>query len=79
MSIAVAIVEDSAPEVRTIIADWIRSAAGLLVGEHSNVESALAQLLQERPDVVLVDINLAGRSGITACASSNPGCQRRSS
>lgn len=65
MSIAVSIVEDS-PKVRAIIADWIRDADGFrLAGAHSNVESALSLLPQERPDVVLVDINLAGQSGIT--------------
>ncbi len=64
MSIAVAIVEDS-HEVRAIFADWIRQAEGFrLVAEYANVESALAQLPQDRPDVVLTDINMAGRSGI---------------
>ena len=72
VTITVALVEDSS-EVRTIVADWIRTAVGFrLVGEHSNVESALAQQPQERPDVVLVDINLAGRSGITCVRELRP-------
>jgi DNA-binding NarL/FixJ family response regulator len=72
VSIAVAIVEDIR-EVRAIIAEWIRSAEGFrLTGEHSNVESALAHLPQERPDVVLLDINLAGRSGLECLRQLKP-------
>lgn len=72
VSIAVAIVEDSS-DVRAIIADWIRRAEGFrLVGEHSNLEGALAQLPGEQPDVVLVDINLAGRSGISCVQELKP-------
>ncbi len=58
------IVEDDAP-ARQILAGWIRRAEGFRCGsEHGTAESALAHLLPERPDVVLVDINLPGVSGI---------------
>lgn len=64
LSITVAIVEDDAP-ARQILAGWIRRAEGFrCASEHGTAESALAHLPQERPDVVLVDINLPGLSGI---------------
>ena len=64
MSISVSIVEDDA-SVRRILVDWIRQAPELrFVSEHSNPESALARLPEEKPGVVLMDINLSGQSGI---------------
>ncbi len=72
MSISVSIVEDCS-ELRSIIAEWIAGADGFrLVSEYSNLESALADLPRRRPDVVLVDINLAGRSGITCVRELKP-------
>ena len=43
-----------------------------MVSEFSNVESALANLPRDRPDVVLVDINLSGQSGITCVRQLKP-------
>ncbi len=64
MSIGVSIIEDDGP-TRQILADWIRSADGFrCVSEHSCAETALAQLPKENPDVVMVDINLPGISGV---------------
>ena len=65
MSISVSIIEDDAG-VRSLVADWIAHDEGLkLVSEHESVEGAIALLPAHRPDVVLVDINLSGQSGIT--------------
>jgi len=64
MSIGVSIIEDDGP-ARQILADWIRHAEGFrCVSEHSCAETALVQLQNENPDVVMVDINLPGISGI---------------
>jgi len=64
LSIAVAIVEDDVP-AREILAGWIRTAEGFrLVGEFDDAESAIAKLPQEKPSVVLFDINLPGMTGI---------------
>ena len=64
VSITVSIVEDDAP-VRGILAEWIRGADGFkCVGVHANAEAALVALPQEKPSVVLMDINLPGMSGI---------------
>lgn len=64
VSIAVAIVEDDVP-AREILAGWIRSAEGFkLVGEYDDAETAINELPQKKPSVVLFDINLPGMNGI---------------
>jgi DNA-binding NarL/FixJ family response regulator len=64
LSIAVAIVEDDVP-AREILAGWIRDAEGFrMAGEYGDAESAIARLPQEKPSVVLFDINLPGMNGI---------------
>ncbi|HEY3915505.1 MAG TPA: response regulator transcription factor [Verrucomicrobiae bacterium] len=64
VNIAVSIVEDDAP-ARQILAGLISRAEGFrCVGEHASAKSALDHLPQEKPDVVLMDINLPGLSGI---------------
>jgi DNA-binding NarL/FixJ family response regulator len=51
--------------VRKILVNWIEQAPELrFVSQFSNPESALARLPEEKPDVVLMDINLSGQSGI---------------
>ena len=50
---------------REILAGWIRRGDGFrCVSEHGSAESALAELPKEKPNVVLVDINLPGMNGI---------------
>jgi len=64
MSIAVSIVEDDT-QARQILADWVTQANGFkCVGSHATVEEALEQVPNEKPGVVLMDINLPGMSGI---------------
>lgn len=64
VSFTVSIVEDDAP-VRSILTEWIRGADGFkCVGVHANAEAALCAVPQEKPSVVLMDINLPGMSGI---------------
>ncbi len=66
MAIAVCIVEDDA-QTRKILAGWINRAPGFrLAGEWGDAESALAAFDAKRPDVVLMDINLPGMSGVEA-------------
>lgn len=64
--IRVAIVEDN-PEFRDSLAGLLRLSSGFtLVGACANTDEALRILPKTSPDVVLMDINLPGRSGI-AC------------
>jgi len=72
VSISVSIVEDDA-QAREILADWIRRAEGFrCVSEHGSAESALATLPAEKPEVVLMDINLPGLNGIECVRQLKP-------
>jgi DNA-binding NarL/FixJ family response regulator len=64
MSIRVGIVEDD-PSIRESVAALVSAAQGFTC-EHvyDSVESALAGLSAPAPDVILMDINLGGMSGI---------------
>jgi DNA-binding NarL/FixJ family response regulator len=64
LNIVVSIIEDDAA-VCKILAGWLNRAKGYrCVGQYHCVESAVAHLPKEKPNVVLVDINLSGQSGI---------------
>ena len=62
--IKVAVVDDD-EDIRAGFADQIERDRGLrLVGSWASAESALAQLPEFKPDVVLMDINLPGLDGV---------------
>lgn len=64
MSISVSIVEDDAG-VRTTLARLIDSSPGFrCVSQHPSAESALREIPKTYPEVVLMDINLPGLSGV---------------
>lgn len=72
MHIAVSIIEDD-PGVRKILAGWLDQARGFrCISQYGGVESALAHLPDDKPDVVLVDINLSGQSGISCVCQLKP-------
>ena len=72
MAIAVSIVEDDA-QARKILAGWISRASGFrLAGEWGDAESALGVLPEKQPNVVLMDINLPGMSGVEAVKKLKP-------
>ena len=72
MAIAVSIVEDDA-QARKILAGWISRASGFrLAGEWGDAESSLEKLVEKSPDVVLMDINLPGMSGVEAVRRLKP-------
>jgi DNA-binding NarL/FixJ family response regulator len=72
MAIAVSIVEDDA-QARKILAGWIHRASGFkLTGDWGSAESALPLLTEKKPDVVLMDINLPGMSGVEAVRQLKP-------
>lgn len=62
--IAVSIVEDDA-QARQILAGWINKAKGFkCVGQYGSAEDAVKQLPADRPNVVLMDINLGAMNGV---------------
>jgi DNA-binding NarL/FixJ family response regulator len=68
MSIAIAIVEDQR-DMRESLVEWLGHAPGLrCVGAYANAEEALREIPLQKPDVVLMDINLGGLSGIECVA-----------
>lgn len=69
MSIRVMIVEDQAM-VRGALAALLALEPGLeIVAECANAESALADIDRAQPDIVLMDVELPGLSGIEAIAA----------
>jgi DNA-binding NarL/FixJ family response regulator len=72
MAIAVSIVEDDA-QARKIFASWINGASGFrLAGDWGDAEKALEALPAKKPNVVLMDINLPGMSGVDAVKRLKP-------
>lgn len=64
MQITVAIVEDD-PRIREELAKLISRARGFkCIGVYADAESALVDIPRQRPEVVLMDINLPGMTGI---------------
>lgn len=64
MPITVSIVEDN-DQLRATLARVINRADGFrCLGQYPTAEAALESLPQERPNVVLMDINLPGMSGV---------------
>ena len=72
MAIAVSIVEDDA-QARRIFASWITGASGFrLAGDWGDAEKAIEALPAKKPNVVLMDINLPGMSGVDAVKRLKP-------
>ena len=64
MSITISIVEDN-DQVRGTLARVISRAPGFAcLGQHATAEAALAAIPNEKPEVVLMDINLPGMNGV---------------
>lgn len=64
MTIRVGIVEDD-PNLRAAFEQLVDDAGDLTcVGRYASAEDALAHLAADRPDAVLMDINLPGMTGI---------------
>jgi len=62
--ITVAIVEDD-PSARKIFASWVDRTEGFrCIAQYGDAESALEALPEQRPNVVLSDINLPGLNGV---------------
>jgi DNA-binding NarL/FixJ family response regulator len=72
VAIAVSIIEDDS-QARKILAGWVSHAPGFrLNGDWGDAEAALAALPAKQPNVVLMDINLPGMSGVDAVKKLKP-------
>ncbi len=72
--ISVSIVEDI-PEVRESLEQLIKNSKDfLLIGSYSNAENAEKALPLNIPDIVIMDINLPGKSGIECIAAIKDQC-----
>jgi two-component system response regulator AlgR len=65
------IVDDEAParaRLTTLLADIVAECPHLIVGEAGNAAQALAGIAQSKPDIVLLDVQMPGLSGIGLAA-----------
>jgi DNA-binding NarL/FixJ family response regulator len=72
LNIGVSIIEDD-PAVRRILGQWISRAEEFrCVSQHASAATALMQLPTEKPDLVLMDINLPDLNGIQCVSRLKP-------
>jgi CheY-like chemotaxis protein len=67
MSNATILVVDDDPQIRRVL-QAILSSNGYDVIEAKNGKEAIAAVLRERPDLILLDVNMPGMSGFEACS-----------
>jgi two-component system KDP operon response regulator KdpE len=66
VSAATILVVDDEPQIRRVMRSTL-SAHGYVITEARTGEEALEFLRKERPDLVLLDVNMPGMGGIEAC------------
>ena len=66
MTAANILVVDDEPQIRRVMRSTL-SAHGYVITEAKTGEEALERLRKERPDLVLLDVNMPGMGGIEAC------------
>ena len=66
MTAANILVVDDEPQIRRVLRSTL-SAHGYVITEAKTGEEALERLRKERPDLVLLDVNMPGMGGIEAC------------
>lgn len=71
-NIRVSIVEDD-PRIVALFVDWLNGSNGFICsGSHHSSELAFKNLANELPEVVLMDINLPGLSGVECVRQMKP-------
>lgn len=66
MSGATILVVDDEPQIRRVMRATL-SAQGYVITEAKSGEEALESLRKERPELILLDVNMPGMGGIEAC------------
>lgn len=67
MSAATILIVDDEPQIRRVMLTTLTSH-GYTVVEAASGEEALEKLRSERPDLIILDVNMPGISGIETCA-----------
>jgi two-component system, OmpR family, KDP operon response regulator KdpE len=67
MSIATILVVDDEPQIRRVLRSTL-SHNGYDVVEANNGQEAIEMVIRERPDLILLDINMPVMSGLEACS-----------
>ena len=66
MSEARILIVDDEPQIRRVLRTTLVSQ-GYTVAEAKGGDEALEQVREERPDLILLDVNMPGRSGLEVC------------
>jgi two-component system KDP operon response regulator KdpE len=66
MSATKILIVDDEPQIRRVLRTTLTSQ-GYTVAEARGGDEALEQLRDERPDLILLDVNMPGRSGLEIC------------
>ena len=66
MSTAKILIADDEPQIRRVLRTTLTSQ-GYTVAEARSGYEALEQVRSERPDLILLDVNMPGRSGLETC------------
>lgn len=66
MSAANILVVDDEPQIRRVMRSTL-SAHGYVITEAKTGEEALESMRKERPDLILLDVNMPGMGGLEAC------------
>jgi two-component system KDP operon response regulator KdpE len=66
VSEATILVVDDEPQIRRVMRSTL-SVHGYVIAEASNGEDAIASVRKNRPDLVLLDVNMPGMGGLEAC------------
>ncbi|HEY6945023.1 MAG TPA: response regulator transcription factor [Candidatus Acidoferrum sp.] len=66
MNAANILVVDDEPQIRRVLRSTL-STQGYVITEAKTGEEALESLRKERPDLVLLDVNMPGMGGVAAC------------
>jgi two-component system KDP operon response regulator KdpE len=66
MTSAKILIVDDEPQIRRVLLTTLTSQ-GYTVSEARSGDEALEQLRQDRPDLILLDVNMPGRSGLETC------------
>jgi two-component system KDP operon response regulator KdpE len=66
MNSAKILIVDDEPQIRRVLLTTLTSH-GYTVAESKSGDDALEQLREDRPDLILLDLNMPGRSGLETC------------